>query len=188
MDRPRNSIAQLTLCALFTALIAILAQVAIPLPVSPVPFTGQIIGVMITGALLPRRAALLTIIAYLMIGVAGMPVFSLARGGLYMLTGPSGGYLLGFIPAVLIITLLLKKVAQPSLLQLIIAMLPGLGLIYFFGTLQLGLLMHFSIKQAFLVGVVPFILFDLVKVAISALLSRQIKKSLLANRLGQSLE
>lgn len=188
MARTSLSTAQLTLCAFFTALIAILAQIAIPLPISPVPFTGQVVGVLITGALLPKRAALLTIIAYLLIGAAGIPVFSMARGGLYMLTGPGGGYLIGFMPAAFITALLLEKKEQPTVWQLIVAMLPALGLIYFFGTLQLSLLMHFSIKQTFLAGVAPFILFDLLKVALSAMLSRQIKKSLLLNRLDRAFK
>jgi biotin transport system substrate-specific component len=183
----RLATAQLTLSAFFVALIAVLAQIALPLPFSPVPFTGQVIGVLLTGILLPKRAALLTILAYLLLGAAGLPVFSLARGGLYMLTGPSGGYLLGFIPGVLVLTLLLGKKTQPSLLQLATAMLPALGLIYLAGSLQLGLLMHFSIRQTLLVGVAPFILFDLAKIVITALLSRQIKKSLHAGRLDQIL-
>ncbi|MBM4235312.1 MAG: biotin transporter BioY [Firmicutes bacterium] len=179
--------AHLTLSAFFVALIAVLAQIAVPLPFSPVPFTGQVIGVFLTGIMLPKRAALLTILTYLLIGAAGMPVFSLARGGLYMLTGPSGGYLFGFIPAVLVLSLLLKDQAQPSLPKLIAAMLPALGLIYLVGSLQLGLLMQLSIKQSLLVGVAPFIVFDLAKVLITALLSRQIKKSLHAGRLDQIL-
>ncbi len=188
MAKTSLSTTQLTLCAFFTALIAVLAQIAIPLPLSPVPFTGQVVGVMITGALLPRRAALLTILAYLLIGAAGMPVFSMARGGLYMLTGPGGGYLIGFIPAVIITALLLEKKEQPTALQLILAMLPALGLIYLFGALQLGLLMQFSIKQTLLAGVLPFIPLDLLKIAVSAMLSRQIKRSLLLNRLDRTLK
>ncbi len=187
MNDSRPATAHLTLSAFFVALIAVLAQIAVPLPFSPVPFTGQVIGVLLTGILLPKRAALLTILAYLLLGAAGMPVFSLARGGLHILTGPSGGYLLGFIPAVLVLTLLLKNKIQPSILQLITAMLPALGLIYLAGTVQLGFLMHFSIKQTLLAGLVPFILFDLAKVLIAALLSRQIKKSLHAGRLDQIL-
>lgn len=187
MPASRLATAQLTLSAFFVALIAILAQLAIPLPFSPIPFTGQVIGVLLTGLLLPKRAAMLTILAYLLLGAAGLPVFSLARGGFYMLTGPSGGYLLGFIPAVLVLTLILGKNTEPSLRQLITAMLPALGLIYLTGSVQLGFLMHFSIKQTLLVGVAPFILFDLAKVLIAALLSRQIKKSLHAGRLDQIL-
>lgn len=187
MSGSRLTTAQLTLSAFFVALIAVLAQIALPLPFSPVPFTGQVIGVLLTGILLPKRAALLTILAYLLLGAAGLPVFSLARGGLYMLTGPSGGYLLGFIPAVLVLTLMLAKKGQPSLLQLLTAMLPALGLIYLAGSLQLGLLMQFSIRQTMLAGVAPFILFDLAKIVIAALLSRQIKKSLHAGRLDQIL-
>jgi biotin transport system substrate-specific component len=183
MKSYRSTTAHLTLSAFFVALIAVLAQIAVILPFSPVPVTGQVIGVLLTGALLPRRAALLTIISYLLLGAAGMPVFSMARGGFHMLTGPSGGYLLGFLPAVLIMSILLRNKPQPSLLQLVTAMIPALGLIYLVGALQLGLLMQFNIKQAFLAGVAPFILFDLAKILISAPLSRQVNKSLRAGKL-----
>lgn len=185
--RPLSTL-QLTLCALFTALIAVLAQVAVPLPFSPVPLTGQVVGIMLTGALLPRRTALLTIIAYLLVGVAGMPVFSLARGGIYMLTGLTGGYLIGFIPAVLIISSLLEKIEQPSIPRLAAAMFTGLTAIYLCGALQLGLLMQYSIKQALLAGVIPFIPLDLVKIVLAVILSQAIKKSLRANRLDRLLK
>lgn len=178
---------KLTACALFAALIAVLAQVAIPLPFSPVPFTGQVVGVLIAGALLGPRAGILTIIAYLLLGAAGAPVFSMARGGIYMLTGPTGGYLWGFIPAVLITGLLMKKSDKSSYILNAAALLPAIFFIYLFGSLQLALLMQYSIKQVLLIGVLPFIPFDLLKVLLAAALSTQIKKSLQHNGLGHIL-
>ncbi len=181
-------LAKLTVCALFAALIAVLAQVAIPVPFSPVPFTGQVVGVLITGALLGPKAAVITIVSYLLLGAAGAPVFSMARGGIYMLTGPTGGYLWGFIPAVAITGQLIKKSANPSTLHTALFMLPAIFFIYLFGALQLGLLMQYSIKQVTLIGILPFLPFDLAKLVIAALLSGKIKQSLNHHGLAHILE
>ena len=179
---------KLTISALFTALIAVLAQVAVPLPFSPVPVTGQVVGVLLTGALLGSRAGFLTIVAYLLLGAAGAPVFSLGRGGIYMLTGPTGGYLWGFIPAVYFAGRIMEKVGQPSIYRTSAAMLTALSFIYLCGSLQLGLIMRYNLWQTMLTGVIPFVPLDLLKAALAAFLARQIKKSLQQNQLGHILK
>ncbi len=179
---------RLIACALFTALIAILAQIAVPVPFSPVPFTGQVIGVLLAGSLLGARAGSLTVIAYLLLGAAGAPVFSFARGGLYMITGPTGGYLWGFIPAVIVTGLILEKTKQPHFVGTFAALLPALGMIYLCGAIQLGLIMQYTILQVVVVGVLPFLPFDLLKAGLAAYLSKQIKRSLHQNRLTHILK
>lgn len=187
MSVSKTPIARITVCALFTALIAVLAQIALPLPFSPVPFTGQLIGVLIAASLLGSRTGFTAVGAYLLLGAAGAPVFSLARGGIHMLTGPTGGYLWGFLPAVYLTGLILEKTGLLSAWLNAVAMLPALGLIYFAGALQLGLIMNYSAAQAFWIGVVPFVPLDLAKISLAAILSVKIKKSLLQNRLGHLL-
>jgi biotin transport system substrate-specific component len=179
---------KVTISALFTALIAVLAQVAVPLPFSPVPLTGQVLAVLLTAALLGRRAGLLSIAAYLLLGAAGAPVFSLARGGFYMLTGPTGGYLWGFIPAVYCAGLIIEKKAEPSFCRYSVAMLIAIFFIYLFGAVQLGLIMHYNLWQVLLTGVLPFLPLDLLKAFLAALLAREIKKSLRQNRLEHILK
>lgn len=172
---------KLIMSALFTALIAVLAQVAIPLPFSPVPFTGQVIGVLLAGALLGKRAALLSILAYLLLGAAGAPVFSLGRGGIFMLAGPTGGYLWGFIPAVYCLAWLIEtfeKRIKPGLAFRAGAMFTALIIIYCCGTLQLILIMRYSLVQGLLIGAAPFLPLDLVKVFTAAWLSLKIEKGL----------
>jgi biotin transport system substrate-specific component len=178
---------KLTISALFTALIAVLAQVAIPLPFSPVPLTGQLIGVLLAAALLGSRAAVLSIAAYLLLGAAGAPVFSMARGGIYMLAGPTGGYLWGFIPAVYVAGRIMEKAENASIQRNAAAMLTALGIIYICGVVQLGLAMRYNPGQAVLTGVVPFILPDLLKTALAAFLAVQIRKTLRQNNLGHIL-
>lgn len=179
---------KLTLSALFTALIAFLAQIAVPLPFSPVPLTGQVIGVMLSGALLGSRAGTLSITAYLLLGAAGAPVFSLGRGGFYMLSGPTGGYLWGFIPAAYFAGRIIEKVEQPSIYRTAAAMLTALGFIYLCGIIQLGLIMRYNLWQTLLVGVIPFLPLDLLKAFLAAFLVRQIKNSLEQNQLGHILK
>lgn len=182
------SIRKLTLSALFTGLIALLAQVAIPLPFSPVPLTGQVIGVMLAAAILGSRAGLLAVSAYILLGAAGAPVFSLARGGIYMLTGPTGGYLWGFIPAVYFAGLIIEKENTPSYYRYASAMLLAIGLIYLFGSLQLGLIMRFNFWQVLLTGVIPFLPFDLLKALLAAFLAKKIVLSLHRQKLTHILK
>jgi len=179
----RHLLQKLTASALFTALIAILAQIAVPLPFSPVPFTGQVIGVLLAGFLLERRSAVLSLIAYLLLGAAGAPVFSLARGGLYMLTGPTGGYLWGFIPAVFIAASIIKNNELSSIYRTALAMISALAVIYTCGAIQLSLIMGYSPGQVLIVGVIPFLPLDLLKAALAIFLGRQIHITLRRNKL-----
>ncbi len=174
----RSTTAALITSALFTALIAVLAQVAVPLPFSPIPLTGQVVGVLLAAALLDRRSALLCVTAYLLLGAAGAPVFSMARGGFYILTGPSGGYLWGFIPAVFCVNLIIEKTRSESVAANAAAMLAALLIIYTSGLLQLNAIMGYTLIQGFLVGIAPFIPLDLLKVALAAWLSARVSRSL----------
>ena len=84
-------------------LIAILAQISIHIPFSPVPITGQTIGVLLIGGILGSRKGLLSVAAYIGEGALGLPVFAEMSTGLPVLLGPTGGYIISFIPAVLFI-------------------------------------------------------------------------------------
>ena len=179
---------KLTVCALFTALIAVLAQISIPLPISPVPFTGQVLGIFLAAILLGGKGGLLSVAAYLLLGAAGAPVFSFARGGIHMLTGPGGGYLIGFLPAVYICGRLMEIKSRPYIQRAVAGTAAALILIYFFGALQLALIMQYTPLQAFLVGVVPYIPLDLLKAVLALFLSERIKKSLQRNRLDHILK
>ncbi len=174
----RLSVSELITSALFTALIAVMAQIAIPVPFSPVPLTGQVVGVLLAGALLGSKGGLLSITAYLLLGAAGAPVFSLGRGGLFMLIGPSGGYLLGFLPAVYFAGIILEKHKRPGSYLIAVTLLGALAIIYLCGTMQLSLIMQYTLLQSLLIGVVPFILPDLIKIALATWLSVRIRSSL----------
>ena len=176
--------ARLTISAIFTALIAILAQFAVPLPFSPVPVTGQTIGIILAALLLDKRTAVISVLAYLLLGAAGAPVFSMARGGLYMITGPTGGYLWGFLPAVYLASMISSSSLEYSIQKAALGAIAAMAVIYFCGSLQLSLIMGYSPLQAFLVGVLPFLAADLIKTGLAAFLGLQIYRSLERNKLG----
>src|SRR5689334_20832837 len=92
-----------------SALIALSARVAIPLPFSPVPVTGQTFAVLLVGAALGRRRGAAAVIAYLAEGAAGLPVFAGPNAGPAVLLGPTGGYLFGFIPGAWLCGLLAER-------------------------------------------------------------------------------
>ncbi len=172
------SLQELNRIALTTALIAILARLSIPLPFSPVPITGQLIGVFLAALLLGGKNAFIALLAYLMLGAAGMPIFSYGLGGPGVLFGPSGGYLWGFLPGVYFCSKLLEKQNTPGCTRTAAAMLCCLGCTYLAGAVQLSLVMGYSTAQALIAGVLPFLPADLGKIAITAAAGSRIRKSI----------
>lgn len=172
----KNTIAELTKTALFTALMAVLAQVAIPLPFSPVPFTLQVFAVLLAGIILTPRAALLAVFCYLLLGAAGVPVFAAARGGLQVIAGATGGYLLGFLPAVYFLSKISKiKNRNPNFI-LPASMLLFLVIVYTCGAIQLSYVLKYNFMQTMVAGVIPYIPFDLLKLAATIPLANKLKK------------
>lgn len=177
------SLRELNRIALVTALIAVLAQLSIPLPFSPVPLTGQLIGILLAGLLLGGKNGFIAVLAYLMLGAAGVPLFSYGRGGPGVLFGPSGGYLWGFLPGVFFCGKLLERQQAPGFIRTTAAMLCCLGCTYLAGTVQLALVMGYGAAEALLAGVAPFIPADLGKIAFAATAGIKIKKSMPPGRL-----
>ena len=147
-------------------LTALMAQLAIHLPFTPVPLTGQTFAVLVTGAALGWRRGLLAQLLYVLVGFLGLPVFAGATGGLSQLLGASGGYLIGFIAAA---TLLgwLAEAGWDRGRRVVGAMLLGEAAIYLLGVGWLALYLH-SVGEAFLLGFVPFIVGDAIKLAAAA--------------------
>ena len=166
--------ADLTRTALFTAFMAVLAQIAIPVPISPVPFTLQVFGVLLAGIILPPKAAFLSVLCYLLLGAAGVPVFAAARGGLQVILGPTGGYLLGFLPGVFFLSKMVNRNNNNNLV-LAFSMLIFLVIVYTCGAIQLSFVMKLDFKQTIAAGVIPYIPFDLIKIAAIIPLANKLK-------------
>jgi len=151
-----------------TLFIALSAQVAIPLPFSPVPITGQTLAVLLTGALLDSRRGSLCLLAYLAEGAIGLPVFAGGRAGLAHLMGPTSGYLMGVIAAAFLTGLLAERGWDRRARTTLLAMLLGNAAIYAFG---LPWLARFVGGERVLAsGLLPFIPGDLLKLILAAML------------------
>lgn len=149
-------------------LIGLSAHVKVWLPFSPVPVTGQTFAVLMLGALLGSRRGCLAVLAYITEGAAGLPVFAVGAGSAALL-GPTGGYLFGFIPAAYITGRLAEKGWNRRIGTTVSAMILGNLAIYTFGLLWLCFLTGFGMKVLTL-GLYPFIIGDLVKIILAAIL------------------
>jgi biotin transport system substrate-specific component len=157
----------------FSIFTALCSHVSFPLPFTPVPITLQTLAVLLTGAALGSKRGGLALLLYLAEGAAGLPVFAPVAGspgGFLALLSFTGGYLWAFPIAAFVVGLLCERGLDRSLLTSIVAMLPGTVIIYLLGALQLGLVLHLSVAQAFSLGVAPFIPGDLAKLIVAALL------------------
>jgi len=150
-------------------LIALCAQVAILLPFSPVPVTGQTFAVLMIGALLGARRGCLAVIAYIIEGAGGLPVFALGRGGFAVLLGPTGGYLIGFVAASYITGLLAERGWDRRIGTTVLAMVSGNVAIYAFGLSWLCCLMGVN-RSVLVAGLYPFVAGDLLKITAAAIL------------------
>jgi biotin transport system substrate-specific component len=135
LGRLSHVLLQALLVGAGSALIALSARVAVPLPFSPVPMTGQTLAVLLVAGLLGRRSAL-SVGLYLCGGALGLPVFAADWGGFARLTGPTGGYLWGFILAAYVAGWLAER-GRGSWWRLLAALLAGQALIYGCGLLWL---------------------------------------------------
>ncbi len=149
--------------------VAASAQVAVPVPFSPVPMTLQPLAVIVVGALLGPGAGAAALVVYLMAGVAGLPVFSAGRAGAAWLVGPTGGYLLAFPVAAAVVGAIATKRGEGRmpLLRLLAALAAGMVVIHAGGVAHLALLGG-DPAVAFRVGFVPFLTGDLLKIGLAA--------------------
>lgn len=168
-DRRYGQLYDATLIVSSSLLIGLCAQIAIWLPFSPVPVTGQTFAVLMLGALLGARRGSLAVAAYIIEGCAGLPVFASARAGLSILLGPTGGYLVGFIAAAYITGSLAERGWDRRAASTILAMVLGNVAIYACGLIWLSCLTGLS-KTVLVGGLYPFIPGDLLKIALAAVL------------------
>ncbi len=160
--------------SLFGALTAIGAFIAVPM--QPVPFTLQTFFTALSGALLGGKAGALSQVVYVILGCMGLPVFAGGKAGLGVLFGPTGGYLIGFIAGAYVIGKIVEARAEAGILWTAMAILAGDLVIYTIGTFQLAIIAHFSAVKAILIGVIPFIVPEVLKLLAAAVLSSKIRE------------
>ncbi len=160
--------------ALFTALMCMCSWLAVP---SPVPFTMQNFGVLLTAAVLGGRGAATAVLVYIGLGILGLPVFSGGRAGIGILFGATGGYIIGFLPCSYIAGKLCERTKKrPYATGFFMAV--GLLCEYIFGVLWFWLvyLKGQGFWTAVTTGIVPFVATDGVKIALASLIATKLQK------------
>lgn len=176
--KKRINIRDMIYSALFVTLTAILGYISIPLPFSPIPITAQSLAVILAGCILTPLQSAISMTTFLLLGAIGVPVFSGGRAGIGIIVGKSGGFLVGFLVGAIIISCLVR--INRSLINMIIScIIGGVVVVHFLGSTWLGYVTGIGMKKAFLVGSAPFIIGDLLKVAVAILIANRLKKGII---------
>lgn len=168
VDNQKIKTKQMVLIALMTAVTCVLGPLSIPLPFSPVPISLTNFAIFLAIFVLGMKNGTISFIIYLLLGAVGVPVFSSFRGGLQVLAGPTGGYLIGFIFLALIMGFALDHFDR-KLVSTIIGMIIGMAVCYTFGTVWLAKLLSLSFKEGLMMGVIPYLAGDVAKIIIAAI-------------------
>lgn len=176
-----NKTAEMTRMALMVAMNCVSAYIIIPLPFSLSPIALQTLIVNLTGYVLNAKQAFMTMLVYLLVGLAGVPVFTGGSAGPGKLFGPTGGYIIGFLfTAVFLAYFRGEKYnfKRYALLGCVI----GIPLIYVFGVVQLKLITGMGWDKAIMTGALPFIPLDIVKCLAAAVIAYPINRIFANNR------
>ena len=176
-----NKTAEMTKMALMVAMNCVSAYIIIPLPFSLSPIALQTLIVNLTGYVLNAKQAFMTMLVYLLVGLAGVPVFTGGSAGPGKLFGPTGGYIIGFLfTAVFLAYFRGEKYSfkRYALLGCVI----GIPLIYVFVVVQLKLITGMGWDKAIMTGALPFIPLDIVKCLAAAVIAGPINRIFANNR------
>lgn len=172
------------LSAIGAAIIAVLAQITIPIPL--VPITGQTLAVGLIVTILGTKLGTMSVLLYVLLGAVGLPVYANFSGGLSILVGPTGGYIVGFIVQAFIMGKYLDRFGY-SYLQATISNLIGMVITLAFGTAWLKIAANLSWEAAFYAGTVPFIIVGIIKAVLAAWVGILVRNRLLQARLLERL-
>jgi biotin transport system substrate-specific component len=176
----RKSLVNTTLTALFAALISAGAFVAIPLPFTPVPISIQNLFAVLSGIVLGPLFGALAVLLYLGAGALGIPVFAGATGGFVHFASPSGGYLFGYLLAAAVaglVSISSKRDSKISIIRIAVAAFAGMCVVYIPGLVQLKIILTASWPETFVIGLVPFIIGDVIKIGVLILTVPRLRKA-----------
>ena len=159
--------------AMFAALIAVCSILSIP--IGSVPITLQTFAVCLTAAMLGWKRGTLSVLIYILLGTVGLPVFAGLKGGLGVLIGPTGGYIIGFLPAAVLIGFIAEKTGR-KVLPLALGMMAGVLICYAVGTVWFMAVTGRGLGEALALCIVPFLIPDALKIAAAMILSNRLYK------------
>jgi len=165
-ERTPTRVRHIALIGLGAAIVALGAQIYIP--TQPVPFTGQTLAVLLVGGALGFRRGAAALLVYLAVGLVGVPVFSEGRGGVAIVQGPTGGYIIGFVLAAAIVGRLAELGWDRRLGGAAAAMLAATAIVYVIGVPWLKVVTGMSWSETAAAGLTPFLIWDAAKLAIAA--------------------
>ena len=166
---------RMILYALFAALTAVCSMISIPLPFTPVPINLATLSFFLAGGLLGSKGGAVSQLVYVFVGAVGLPVFSGFTGGVGILTGPTGGYILGYVVGAWLIGLLIEKFGH-SYIKSVVSMIAGLAVCYILGTLWFMHLTSMGLIESLFLCVIPFLIGDGIKIAAGAILVNKLHR------------
>ena len=176
-DTDSNKTRDIVYMSVFTAMISICSWISIP---ASIPFTLQTMGVFMTVGLLGGKRGTLTVLTYILLGAIGIPVFAGLTGGISVLLGTTGGYIMGFLLSALLMWGI-ETIMGRNQIVLAFSMIAGLIVCYAFGTAWFMLIytQHsgvIGLSTVLGLCVIPFIIPDLIKIGVALFLTNRLKK------------
>jgi len=165
------------LACFFAALTTVGAYIALPFPGSPVPIVLQNLFIMLSALLLGPTWSLVSVLIYLALGALGLPVFAGGTGGFARFMGPTGGYLVGYIPGVLAMGAISRAGARRPWKDAA-AIVVGMSIVYACGLLWLKNAINADWPKALAVGLLPFVPGDILKTAVAAISAPRLRRIL----------
>ncbi len=168
------STTDMIIVSMFTAIMAVMAQISIPLPIG-IPITLQTFGVVLCGKVLGHKKSVIALIIYIFLGVMGVPVFSNFTGGIGILLGKTGGFIIGFPIMAYIIGISNKW--NNTIITVLLGII-GLAICHITGVLQFSFITKINITTSILLVSIPYIIKDLISLSVALILGKEISMRL----------
>ncbi len=175
----RKKFYDIAICSMFAAILCICSVTTIP--IGPIPISLGIFGVLLASNILSLKRALLSTFIFIFLGIIGLPVFSGFKGGIFVIIGPTGGYIISYLFVALITNISYQHLSftkMPDFIKVFISSIIGLFVCYLFGTLHYMIVLSVPCSSAILTCIIPFILFDILKALAVSFIALPIKNAI----------
>lgn len=172
---------ELLVCALFAALTAVLSQFSVP--IGPVPINLATFSVFLAGGILGAGGGFASQMVYILLGAAGLPVFAEFSGGIGIIAGPTGGYIIGYAAAAWLVGFMADRMGRRPV-SLAVSMVAGLAVCYFLGTAWFMIVTKRALWESLMLCVFPFLIGDALKIAAATAVS--VRLSVVYDRFSRS--